>query len=211
MVNGQMVGIDLVFCPNNNEDDRRLSIAIPPSLVGTYKLLLQARMLKLDLRIDALDEYQSATGIFLHKVIIRAGDGAEREGWFYTLSDMGEVSYCRVPIYLAVMYAVLHQLPVMVEDSLLEKDSPVASLDDIQKQLSHSAPMQLSKSAVLQLMIDQEEANHEFLSRLTDEELKSSLSIQELKEIKEKVVEMEKYEWAKRFAEIIEQKEGDEK
>ena len=211
MVNGQMVGIDLVFCPNNNEDDRRLSISIPPSLVGSYKLLLQARMLKLDLRIDALDEYQSATGIFLHKVIIRAGEGGEREGWFYTLSDMGEVSYCRVPIYLAVMHAVLHQLPVMAEDALLEKDSPVVSLDDIQKQLSHSAPIQLSKSAVLQLMIDQEEANHEFLSRLTDEELKSSLSIQELKEIKEKVVEMEKYEWAKRFAEIIEQKEGDEK
>ena len=59
-------------------------------------------------------------------------------------------------------------------------------------------------------MIEQEEANHEFLSRITDEELKSSLSIQELKEIKEKVVEMEKYEWAKRFAEIIEQKEDDE-
>ena len=210
MVNGKMVGIDLVFCPNNNEDDRRLSISIPPSLVGTYKLLLQARMMKLDLRIDVLEEYQSAMGIFLHKVIIRAGEGGEREGWFYTLSDMGEVSYCRVPIYLAVMHAVLRQLPVMVEDELLEKDSAVVSLDDIQKQLSHSAPIQLSKSSVLQLMIEQEEANHEFLSRITDEELKSSLSIQELKEIKEKVVEMEKYEWAKRFAEIIEQKEDDE-
>lgn len=211
MVNGKMLGMDIVLSPNRNDDDRRLSISIPQSLVATYKQLMHVKLMKLDVSIDVLDEYQSALGVFLQKVVIRADKEGRFEAWFYTLSDFGEVSYCRVPVYLAVMHAVLRQLPVIVEDELLEKGSATASLNDIQKQLNHSAPLKLSKLAVLQLMLEQEEANHEFLSKVTDEELMSSLSMQELVAIKDKVVEMEKYEWAKRFAVLIEQKEHDER
>lgn len=211
MVNGEMMGMDIVLIPNTNEDDRRLSISIPKSLVAIYKQLMHARLMKLDVSIDVLDEYQSALGVFLQKVIIQADKEGRYEAWFYTLSDFGEVSYCRVPVYLALMHAVLRQLPVIVEDELLEKGSAMASLNDIQKQLNRSAPLQLSKLAVLQLMLEQEEANHEFLSKVTDEDLISSLSLQELVAIKGKVVEMEKYEWAKRFAALIEQKEHDER
>lgn len=205
--NGKLIGMDIVL-KTKQEDDTELQVIIPiPSgLIERYKYMIQATLMNLKLDIDIMEQYQSVIGTYIKKVILRLNDLGESEAWVFTTSDLGETAYFRLPLHMAVIHAITHHLPILAEQGMLREKSMTRSLQDVQKYLQQDVLQELKLPKIMQLMIEQEEENREFLAEITDEEIKNSLSVTELEGLRDIVVELEKYEWAKRFTDIIKEK-----
>lgn len=202
-VNGKVVGMDMVLHSIGHTETFEIDIAIPRPLIEQYKLMIQATMLKIKLEIDVMEEYQSVMGIYIREVIFLLNEAGKREAWIYTLSDMGESYYYRVSEHLAAIFAITNHLPILAEEQVLRPKSLANALQAVQKYLDSNSAKQLKYSEVLQLLIEQEHDNQEFISGLTNEELSRSLTLEELEGLRTWVIELEKYEWAQRFTEII--------
>lgn len=209
-VNGKVVGMDMVLQSVGHPEDSQLDIPIPSTLIDQYKLMIQATMLNIKLDIDVMDDYQSVVGIYLRKVIFRQSQDGIREAWVYTLSDLGEVAYYRMPEHLAVIFAITQHLPILAEERVLRLKSLATALQAVKKYLDTDSATHLDYSEILFMMIEQEQDNQAFISELTNEELSRSLSRKELEELRTKVIEIEKYEWAQRFTDIINMKQDEE-
>lgn len=210
-VNGKIVGMDMVLRSVASSEVYQLDVAIPQSLIDQYKLMIQATMLNIKLDIDVMEDYQSVVGIYLRRVIFRQNEEGTREAWVYTLSDMGEAAYYRVPEYLAAIFAITRHLPILAEAQAMRCKSLANALQAVQKYLDTDSADQLKYSEILILMIEQEEDNQAFLSELSDEELSHALTRTELEALRERVIVLEKYEWAQRFTDIINRQQDEEK
>lgn len=209
-VNGKVLGMDLVLKSKGLPETQQLEIFIPKVLIEQYKLIVQATMLDIKLDIDVMDDYQSVIGIYLRKVIFLKNKEGEREAWVFTLSDMGEAAYYRVSDYLAAIYAIRKHLPILAEKQVLKQKSIANTLETIQEHFELRQSNSLTYPEKLLEMIKHEEDNAEVLSRLTNEILAQKLSIEELEHLRTGVIQMEKYEWAQKFTDIIKMKEDEE-
>lgn len=206
IVNGEVMGLDVVFC---SKEDKRLqiSIPVPKQMAEIYEH--QMRVLNADhkLHLEVMPMYQSAVGVYLREVIVCSGEGDKLETWFHVVTDFGESYYCRVPAYVAMIYAITHKLKISVEKRRLEMKTIVSTVTKANKYMGDDVTINISAADIMWLLLQHEESNAPVLAEITDEQLADELSLKELKDLKDKVVEVEKYEWAQRLSRIISEKE----
>lgn len=236
-VGNRLVSLVVLLSTNETKGQRDFSFAVPQYLIKLYQQTLIASLRHQSLTVDVMEEYQSVVGLFLRNIIVVRGEEGNPESWFFAVSENGETSYFRVPIEIALLYGIVHKLPIQAEERLLqnpmddidktgEEHSPFPlslelflpkgeSGQTIKDQISAALEKELEKRSkelgrnefqwaqTLLRALEHENDNKEFLRSVTDEQLLHHLTRQDLSELKEKMVDMEKYEWAMRFAKLI--------
>lgn len=208
-VNGNMIRLDMVLKVAKEEgedadDQKQLLVSIPEELVDEYKLLIQAVMMGVKLEVDVLPSYQSATGIYIRKVVFGISEDHGTEASIYTISDMGEVVDFKVEQHTAILFALTHQLPIFAEPEVLTEPKSVDSLLDVEDLINELIPeAEVSLYSTLHLLLRDDRALEKYEGDLSDDRLLKDLSVSQMEDLLEVTIELEKYEWSQRFTDLI--------
>lgn len=216
-VNGNLVRMDLVLKTAKEEGEKeeqqmQLLVTIPDELVDEYKLLISGVMMGIKMEVDVLPNYQSATGIYIRKVVFGRDQESKREASIYTISDMGEVIYLKVEEHTAILFALTHQLPIFAEADLLTVPKSVESLSDVEELIGELIPdAEMSLFSTLHLLLRDDQLLEKYEGDLSDERLLRELSVEQMEQLLEVTIELEKYEWSQRLSVLMEQAKNKEK
>lgn len=182
-------------------------VPIPTPHTKEYQKAIHNILLQKGAEETLINILQKEIGIFIRKVIISKETTEVRQATIQTLSDFGEVTSFKASEHSAILYALMHKIPILVEQALttrndVEKDNAndtdiLYTERDTTREKEKSYKQAIRKGLKPEDILKTKEDSNT-LWRLNETELHALIQL---------AVDVENYEWAQFIKVHLEERE----
>lgn len=182
-----------------------LTVNVPAKYANEVMMLLKLLRYEFLFDTDVINGYQDAMGVRFRKLLLVPDDDNPGEilSYLHSMNELGDGKYLRVPTHDGISFALTHKnIPIYTSVKLFMNDHlRVAKRERAKLEEEFGFSSSMTWSDKVKTAISRDINPTEFERYSTRDHLLLELSEEDMEELKELAVALEKYEWTQFLAE----------